>query len=197
MGKITEMRTILIILLMLFVQILPAQASIVNFEDASSTSTEAQISNGYSGFTWDNFYVVNKNAHYADFYYANGTVSGDYTGFNGYRNQASVISTAPITFNGAYLTAASDSILNITIQGYSGAKELYTSTIQILNTSPTWFNANWSGVDKIVFTPFGGSQNYFAIDNFTYETSPVPIPGAAYLLVSGLAALVIVRRKLS
>lgn len=122
---------------------------------------------------------------------------GDYTGFNGYKNPASIIATAPITFNGAYLTAASDSILNITVQGFSGTNQLYTSTIQISNTSPTWFDANWSGVDKIAFTPFGGSQNYFAIDNFTYETSPVPIPGAAFLLASGLAALIIVRRKRS
>ena len=50
-------------------------------------------------------------------------------------------------------------------------------------TSPTLFNFNFLGIDNLKFTSFGGTDapygdngKQFALDNFTYNSKPVPEP---------------------
>lgn len=57
-----------------------------------------------------------------------------------------------------------------------------------------WLPSGYSGlVDKIQF--HGQSGDGFIIDNLTYSSAPVPLPGAAWVFGSGLLGLVIQKRR--
>jgi len=168
-------------------------AAVLTFDDVTATPYDV-IPNGYGGFNWNNMYVGNQN-YMLGTGYDYGTVSGDYTAFNGGGNVAAVSSSA-FDFLGAYLTAAWNIGLNINLKGYNGASLLYDQTIVVDPYAPTWFNFNYYNIDQLVLISAGGvgaglgeEGTQFAMDDFTYAI-PEPSSIAMIGLVSGFGVFI-------
>jgi hypothetical protein len=159
--------------------------------------TTEEIPNGYGGFTWDNMHywdaVYNPN-----FGYANGMVSQPNVAFNGWGFPAS-ISGEIFNFRGCYLTGAWNDGLTVQVYGFLGGSQLYYRVVTVNATSPTWFDFNYYGIDRLEFSSGGGTPHWddwgaqFVMDNFTI----VPVPGAILLGILGLGVVGIKMRTLA
>ena len=93
------------------------------------------------------------------------------------------------SFTGGWGTVTVDA------EGYSGNNLIYTQSETAYNGSPTWYDFNFMGIDRLVFIGYGDNTDY-AVDNFTYNLNPVPEPTTMLLLGSGLISLAGFRRKM-
>ncbi len=182
-----------------------AQAVVLTFDDVSDTSSYVPIYNGYGGFNWDNFYVQNRT-NVPGSGYDKGTVSGNYTAFNAWANMAQV-NNSLFDFNGTYLTAAWNDGLSVLVEGLKNGTSLYSKTVVVDTTDPTWFDFDFLGIDQLKFSSFGGVHNpnltygqgtHFAMDNFTFnETKSVPEPASTLglLALGAMGAGSMLKRK--
>ncbi len=181
-----------------------AGAQLATFDDLLGCTPNndygIRIDNGYLGFQWTNFWVVNGAAAAA--YsggpgYGNGTVSPECVAINGFGQPAAISSATSFTFNGGFFTAAYDNGLSVKITAFDGLIEKYSSTFQLSTTTPYLFDVDWVGIDSIEFQTGLGSQ--FAFDNFRFNNSVdpsiVPEPSTLALLASGFVVLGLVRRR--
>ena len=186
-----------------------AQAAVLTFDDIAPIENFAEIPDGYGGFNWNNFYYINGSyINGEDTGYDNGRVSGDYVSFNWFANQA-IVSDSVFDFNSAYITAAWNDGLSVTVEGLNNGTTLYSTTVVVDTTSPTLVNFDFLGIDELRFTSFGGVEpdylidqgggTHFALDNFTFNepVKPVPEPTllSGLLAVSSLSAGSVLRRK--
>jgi len=97
--------------------------------------------------------------------------------------------------------------LNINIKGFNNGIRLYDKTFQVDHTEPFKFEANFIGIDKLVFESFGGTNmglggcgSHFAMDDFMYnkstETAPVPEPSTMFLFGLGVLFFAALKRNL-
>jgi hypothetical protein len=181
-----------------------AKAGVLTFDDVATTNSTANISNGYGGLNWDNFYVINKNS-FPNSGYDKGTVSGNYTAFNWFANPTTVssVSNKLFDFNSAFITSAWANNNSISIEGFTGGVSKYLKTVVVNTNAPTKFDFNFLGIDKLRFTSLSGT--WFAMDNFTFNervTPPnptsVPEPGllAGLFIITPSAAAWLKRNKL-
>lgn len=168
-----------------------ANAAVLTFDDLTPVEL-GTIFDGYGGFNWDQFGYLNGAQHAPGSGYDNGTVSGDYVAFNEFANVAT-IDDGLFDFTSAYLTAAWNDGLNITVEGWNSGSLLYSTTVVVDTTGPTLFTFDYLGIDSLVFNSFGGvnvglggSGAHFAMDDFTFNESQVPEPGVLALLAMGL-----------
>ncbi len=189
-------KTVMVMMVVLGIGI--SQGYVLTFDDISTSDSGLIFdSYNYGGFDWLPpstgwaFYYM-KSSVFPDSGFANGIVSGNYVAFPSTYDPAGIgglISSDSFTFNGAYFTAAWRDGLNIQVDGYLEEEIVYTTTIVVGTTSPTWFNFNYAGIDEIRFVASGGTHHegyeydntHFAIDNFTY----VPEPTTLLLLTLG------------
>ena len=157
------------------------------------------IPNGYGGFTWDNMYYLDPVNYNPNSGYMAGMVSQPHVAFNAW-GDAAAVSDGIFSFGGCYLTGAWNDGLNIQVDGYLGGSLIYSQTVVVSSTAPTWFDFNYYGIDRLEFSSWGGTPNpdyidipgyHFAMDNFTV----VPVPGAVLLGILGLSAVGIKLRK--
>jgi len=178
-----------------------AHALTLTFDDLPGTINS--IPNGYGGFNWNNFYHLNSvNYSPNPSGYLNGTVSSPNVAFNAFANPASLsTNNTPFTFKSVYLTGAWNNGLNILIQGFQGANQLYSQTVTVDSTAPTLFSFNWSGIDSLRFASsggidagYGGGGTHFALDNLTVNTTAIPTPALLPGLI-GLGLGILRKRK--
>jgi len=167
------------------------QAAVLTFDDVSTTTSYTTIPNGYGGFNW-NMNVIYKY-HHPGSGYDLGRVSGDYAAWN-YEPSSVSVSTGAFDFNGAYFASAWDSTLAIELEGWGAGVKLFSDTITVINTGPTWFGANYLGIDELKITSLG---QQFVMDNFTFNNpiGAVPIPAAAFMFAPALLGFLGLRRK--
>ncbi len=166
-------------------------ATVINFDDVSATTSYTSIPDGYAGFNWE-MQVIHKN-HHPGTGYDLGRVSGDYAAW--YYDSASVSSATDFNFTGAYFSSAWDSTLSILLEGWNDGAKIYSDFISVVDTGPTWEGMNYLGIDELKIISQG---NQFVMDDFTFdesEPSPTPEPTTMLLFGVGLIGLAGVNRR--
>lgn len=92
----------------------------------------------------------------------------------------------PSVFVGAWFSGFSDA--TVTVQMYLGGALVATSPTLAPAEAPSFLASGYAGlVDRLVFV--SPQQAFYAMDDFTFNASPVPEPQAWLMLGAGLAAL--------
>ena len=211
----------LVILIMIVFQIKTVNATVLTFDDLTDiipTNEQAPIDDIgiYGGLHWNNMLYTDPdefNFHLDNIGnsgYENGLVSHDHVAFNSGGNQATIFGDV-IDFEGCYLTGAWRDGLNINVQGFKAGALLYEETVVADSTSATWFEFNFLGIDTLVLSSFGGiAHGYtagdsggsivldgtmFVMDDFTFETTPVPEPASIIMVCLGLTGPFFLRSR--
>lgn len=191
------------VLLAIVLGAIPAFSAVITFDDLPAR-TAGSIPQGYANLFWSTGFTFFDPLNYFGSVpngYSAGIVSGPNIAYNSnadFSNGGAIsfFSSSAFTFTSVYLTAAWYDNLQVTVAGSLGgvavAGDLLTVTLNA--TRPTFFTFNWAGIDRVTFTPSGGtphgysgSGHYFLMDNL--EVTTTPEPGAAGLLGAGLAGL--------
>ncbi|MGA1870495.1 MAG: PEP-CTERM sorting domain-containing protein [bacterium] len=184
-----------------------ANATVLTFDDITTATGYTSINNyvtGYGGFMWDQDWYLMHTPSYSpqSSGYISGTASGDYILFNAYASVVS-INDADFDFNGAYLTAAWNTDLNIRVRGFDDGVQIYEQIVTTDTNGPNWFDFDFLGIDQLEFYSYGGisagiggSGEHFAMDDFTVNES-VPEPATCLLLLFGFAGMVGIKKKFS
>jgi hypothetical protein len=179
--------------------------TVITFDDIAAPADGAFITNGYQSLNWSNFGVGNAVLHsningVSGYNY--GMVSPSNIAFNADGTPAEIDSPGTnFTFLSAYFTGAWRSNLNIEIQGYRDTNLIYDETLVVSATNTTFFNLDYSDIDRLAFNSFGGQYagfssdgEEFVMDNFMFDFIPEP----SSLLLTAMAAmclLAFVRRR--
>jgi hypothetical protein len=176
--------------------------TLVTFDDLPGALSN--IPNGYQGLNWGNFYVVDA-IMLSNFYgYMNGAnygmVSASNVAYNGFGNSAEIDSATNFNFFSAYLTGAWNSNLNIEVEGFNGAKEIYDTIVVASATNATLFTFDYLNIDRLYFNSYGGEpafagidETHFAMDNFMFEF--IPEPSSLLLTALGAVTLLALRNR--
>jgi len=99
-------------------------------------------------------------------------------------------------FTGLYIGASTS--FDLEFIGYpNGVGYQYFQTVRTIRTEnmadPVWYGFNWDNLDFLEIRVGDLNTGLGTFDNFTYTTSPVPIPESVWLFISGLVGLAGVR----
>ncbi|MEW6267228.1 MAG: VPLPA-CTERM sorting domain-containing protein [Thermodesulfobacteriota bacterium] len=161
-----------------------AGATVIDFEDLVGSG---QLPSGYAGLTWD------PNWQYYDWSQPPYNPSSGNVRIYTHNYGGWIDFGQDVSFQGSWV-ASSDSAGEMFWEGYNDGVKVAESA-HLYGGVQTWLNVNWASVDyvKFVCTSF----DYFILDDIQYNGgAPVPIPGAVWLLGSGLVGLIGLRRKL-
>jgi hypothetical protein len=175
-------RITLSLLLLALLPVMPARSAstgvLVDFEDLDPVlSNDASLFEGYAGLNWTNFSSLVAppvNSGIPESGYAAGLVSGIFIAYNKDGGPAEFWAYTPFSFASVHLTAAWLEDLQILVEGFLGPDLRYSRIVEVSPTGPTLFEFNFSGVDRVRFTPFGSTQYYrggygthFVMDDLT------------------------------
>ena len=188
----------------------PSQ-TLVTFDDFDLSHAHAystNIPNGYQGLNWTNFGIVNGilqssalGGYLSGYNY--GMVTPSNVAYNAFGNPAEIDSPGTnFSFLSAYLTGAWNSNLNIEVEGFNGAAEIYDTNVVASATNPTLFTFNYLNINRLYFNSYGGelagfgggAGENFVMDNMTFEF--IPEPSSLLLTTLGAVTLfAVVRRR--
>ena len=181
----------------------PASAITITFDDLPDD--KVPVPSGYAGLEWDNFYYLDGAPYASIGGYADAFISPSRIGYNGFGFPATFSSISLFTLNSAYLTAAWNDDLEVTITGLLGGSALFSTSVVLSATSPTLVNFNFTDIDSVTFVSSGGTPHpgysgqgtHFAIDNIVLNEPTVVPPtitsvpdggSTAVMLMASLAA---------
>lgn len=186
----------------------PAQANTTITFDEFGAGADTQVSNGYQGFNWNNFFAVNpaNDSWLLNSGYGAGVVSSTNVAYNGWGTPANFSSVSGVfTLGSLFVTAAWYDGLNVTLNGLHNGVTLFTTTFTPSATTPSYKVLNWSGIDTVALSTSGGTQHsgysgsggHVAIDNITIGTvaTPGPIAGAGLPVLFGGIGFAAWRRR--
>jgi hypothetical protein len=182
----------------LFGMFSPAFSAIVLTFDDAITEPAGPIFDGYGGFDWVNFDAIDTVAFGGDTWsgYYFGRLSGTYVAMNPAGDPAMLSSDDSFDFIGAYLTAFWRLGLNVDVEGYHGDTLLYSETVVVDHTSPTWFEFDFMNIDKLRFESYGGTNPSGGIDVFQFAMDDLTyVPEPTTLLLLGLGAAMVKRKR--
>lgn len=170
-----------------------ASAEVITFDDISTSNGSVPISNGYHGFDWNNFYVLDasQSGGTTNTGYQTGTVSAPNVAYNGYADPASFSSVTAFSLNSLEVTKAWNAGITH-FDGYVGNILTYSMNVTSSTTAPTSVVFNWSGLNKVVMSD-GNSTNHTAIDNLS--VTAVPEPETYALMLAGLGLMGVIARR--
>ena len=102
------------------------------------------------GFVWHNMIAVHRK-FYGGWGYVNGTVSGEFSGYNSSGHPASISSDRPFEFRGAYVSVAWPKGMNapVRFRAYRGGELVGEEAFHASNLRPLWFEPRWAGIDRL------------------------------------------------
>ena len=183
----------------------PVQATILTFDDITTTTNYAQLSTDYGGFNWGANWYVESDRAYANYGNSYGSTSGEYAAFNGYGVLSVALNSgANFDFNGASFTGwainnsyQSLTATSVTVQGYNNGSLVGTASMNLSADKYDWLSTNLLGVDELRFIS-SNSDQWWLMDDFTFnQTTVVPEPGSLALMCLGLVGLGYVRLRKS
>jgi hypothetical protein len=179
-------------------------AATITFDDINTGGTAVDIADGYQGLGWANFGAVSALSLEPNTGYAAGLVSGPNDAFNEFAQAAQIYSFEPFTLTSGYFTGAWYDGLNLEIQGFDGDTLIDAETIVLSSTAPSLEVFNWTGVNDLIFSSFGGTPNplylggggpNFVMDNLVINSSSIPEPSEYSMIGVGLLALIVLRKR--
>lgn len=167
-----------------------ANATVINFDNLVISGYSA-IQNGYAGFNWNNFYVLNSSA-YPNTGYSTGNVSGPNVAFNVSALTASFSSNTAFDLNSIMVTRAWNAGITH-FDGYVGSVLTYSMDVFSTTLAPTLATFNWTGLNQVVMS---GNGDWSVIDNLTInQSNNVPAPATGALLLTGLGLIGFTARR--
>ena len=170
----------------------------LTFDDLPTTTSGAAgyystIPTTYNGYQWL-FFAVYRGTNTIPSGFYQGAVSPKNVAFNNLGQVAYITNATSFNLVSAYLTAAWNDNLQLTVEGYLAGQKIYTSNYTLSATSPTLINFNFYGVNKVSFSSAGGTQHpgyqqagsQFAMDNLTIAPGSSPPPDTG---ISGTSSL--------
>ena len=169
----------------------------ITFDDLPAVGPQSSepVPQGYNGFQWSNFYVVDPLDDPISNGGQNGVESPPNVAFNAGGLPANFSSNGAFDFDSAYMTAVWNDGLQVEVQGFVGSTLTYDNTYTLATTGPALVNFNYFGVDEVNFIASGGTHHsgysggsgtQFVIDNLTVV---VPEPGSILLLLFGSSVI--------
>jgi hypothetical protein len=178
---------------------LSANASVITFDDVpldhiANFGPDFGVLSNYDGLNWVNTIVFNQSfspgSQKLNVSPPNVATDANFNTFNLAAAPIEFNSAMPFTFSTAYFVADTQSNLTVTVNGLRDGVIVDTKSFQVGDTAPVLGQFNWSGIDTVVMSGSGGADpsqhQSLSIDNVV--VSPVPLPAAAWLLLSGLGA---------
>ena len=180
-----------------------ANAVVLTFDELPGTL--GYIPNGYGGLQWNNFGSKNGSSSLGTGY-DTGSVSGLNTAINLFGAAASFSSATAFSLRDAFFTGAWNDGLQIHVVA-TGGSNTYTSDFTVNTTGPLNVFFNWSNINTVTFTSFGGVANpalmnigggtHFAMDNLAINevVSAVPESETYAMLLAGLGLIGFMARR--
>jgi hypothetical protein len=153
----------------------------LTFDDLTAGSPTPPVPNGYYGFSWNNWDVIDGSAYVGG--YKAGVVSGPNVIFAPYGDPSSIVRQDYFNLISAYMTAAWTEGLQLEVKGLRDTSVLYDNVYTLSASAHTLLNFNFTGINEVDFQVVGTPSQY-VMDNLVVGIVPEPTTMAL-----GLASL--------
>ncbi|CAF0935311.1 unnamed protein product [Adineta steineri] len=143
-----------------------SDATAITFDDIPSANPrEAELPTNYAGLSWTNGYYINISA-VPKSGYRHAVASGIYIGWSKHPTTMQTLSAnSTMTFVSCIMAAGWSNSTKVKITGYYSNTQLNTTTYSLNTYTKTSVVLNWSGINKVIFTPSGSGDLDYGMDN--------------------------------